>query len=353
MKKQEKFYRLCCVIGLLLLGTGFIASSAVAQKEVTVASKLSEALSYYIDPSRIDFDQGIAVAQGLFERNDLTEQDSIAIYEILSILTYAKGKEYFKKSFGYLDKISRVGPCIIHLPHDIWPTELRDKWYEVLKAKGSLACPEESHSNIKSVAIMEFDNFSIGKYQEQLGALGKGLADWFENDFAKISEMKVVERDKINFVLKEIELQKSGAVDRSTAVRVGKILGAKYMVFGSITQLDDKHTRMVVRVVSVETSEIIASVDREAKPEYSKLEKELVEELAKKLDIKLSDEVKALIMEGGTESLDATTFYSKGLEYMDRYDYKNAYEYFKKAYELDNSFVEAKRKMEIYQPLAS
>jgi tetratricopeptide (TPR) repeat protein len=110
---------------------------------------------------------------------------------------------------------------------------------------------------------------------------------------------------------------------------------------------------MVVRVVSVETSEIIASVDKEAKPEYFKMEKELVEELAKKLDITLSDDVKALIKEGGTESLDATTFYSKGLEYMDRYDYKKAYEFFKKAYDLDNSFVEAKRKMEIYQPLAS
>jgi len=200
---------------------------------------------------------------------------------------------------------------------------------------------------------MEFDNFSIGKYQKELGPIGKGLADGFEHDFRKISTIRVIERNKINFVLKELELQKSGAVDRSTAVRVGKILGAKYMVFGSITQLDDKHTRMVVRVVSVETSEIIASVDKEAKPEYFKMEKELVEELAKKLDITLSDDVKALIKEGGTESLDATTFYSKGLEYMDRYDYKKAYEFFKKAYDLDNSFVEAKRKMEIYQPLAS
>ena len=41
-----------------------------------------------------------------------------------------------------------------------------------------------------------------------------------------------------------------------------------------------------------------------------------------------------------------------GLDYMDKYDYKKAYEHFKTAYELDNSFVEAKRKMEIYRPLA-
>lgn len=353
MKKQERPYKLSGIVFIILLGIGFAANPVFAQEKVTVANKLAEALKYYTDTTVMDFDKGIAVARGLFERDDLVPQDSIAIYEVLSILTYAKGEEYFKKSFSYLDKISGIGPCVIHLPHEIWPQELRDKWYEMLKVKESLACPEESKSGIKTIAIMEFDNFSIGKYQEKLGPIGKGLADFFEHDFGKISSMKVVERDKINYVLKEHELQKSGAVDRSTAVRAGKILGAKYMVFGSITQLDDRQTRMVVRVVSVETSEIIASVDKEARPQYSKLEKELVEELAKKLDVTLSDEIKALIKEGGTESLDATTLYAKGLEYMDRYDYKKAYEFFKKAYDLDNSFAEAKRKMEIYRPLAS
>ncbi len=352
MKKQHTTGEVIGLVLAVLLSIGFAAGPAFAQSEGTVAEKLAKALELY-KPPEMEFDTGIAIAQELLQRDDLLPQDSIAIYEVLSILTYVKGEDYRRQAFAYLNSISKVGPCIVHLPHNIWPSELRDKWYEILKAKESLTCPEEPKSNIKTIAIMEFDNFSIGKYQKELGPIGKGLADFFEHDFRKISTIRVVERDKINFVLKELELQKSGAVDRSTAVRVGKILGAKYMVFGSITQLDDKHTRMVVRVVSVETSEIIASVDKEAKPEYFKMEKELVEELAKKLDITLSDDIKALIKEGGTESLDATTFYSKGLEYMDRYDYKKAYEFFKKAYDLDNSFVEAKRKMEIYQPLAS
>ena len=46
------------------------------------------------------------------------------------------------------------------------------------------------------------------------------------------------------------------------------------------------------------------------------------------------------------------TYYSRGLAFMDQYDYRLAYENFKKAYELDDSFIEAKRKMEIYRPLA-
>jgi TolB-like protein len=346
-------YSLPGILGMVLvtfLGLGNVAGPALAQSETSVADELSQALEHYW---KLDFDGGIALTQKLLQRPNLQPQDSIAIYEVMGILTYAKGEEYRKKAFSYLDKMSRVGPCVVPLPHDNWPQELRDKWYEILKAKDSLSCPESPKSNIKTIAIMEFDNFSVGKYQEKLGPLGKGLADFFEHDFGKISSMKVVERDKINYILKELELQKSGAVDRATAVQVGKILGAKYMVFGSITQLDDRHTRMLVWVVGVETSEIVASVDREGLPKYSKMEKELVEELAQKLDVKLSDDVKALIEEGGTESLDATALYAKGLECQDRYDYKKAYEFFKQAYQLDDSFVEAKRKMEIYQPLAS
>ncbi len=341
------FVKAAAPLGLAI----FVVAAAinVSAQEINVAEKIGEALKYY---SELEFEKGINVASELLKRTDLTPRDSIAVFEALSIITYAKGEEYYRNSIDYLKKISDVGPCVTHLPQDIWPKELRDKWYEILKNKNALSCDEDKNSGIKTIAIMEFDNFSVGKYQQELGYLSKGLADFFEHDFGKISSLKVVERDKIDFVLKEQELQKSGGVDPATAVRVGKILGAQYMIFGSITQIDDKSTRMIVRVVSVETSEIIASVDKEGKPEYARLEKELVEELAARLDVQLTDAVKNLLKEGGTESLDATTLYSRGLDFMDKYDYKNAYECFKKAYEMDNSFAEAKRKMEIYRPLA-
>lgn len=326
----------------MTFSTGFVYAEAT-----TVADKLAEALNLY---SELEFEKGLDVTKSMLARDNLTNKDSIAIYETMSIITYALGEEHVRKSFEYLDKISKLGPCVTRLPQEIWPKELRDHWYKILKEMNKLIC-EEPAAEITTIAIMEFDNHSIGEFQEKLGSLSKGLADFFEHDFAKISSLKVIERDKIDFVLKEIALQQSGSVDKATAVKVGKILGAQLMVFGSITQLDSKQTRMVVRAVNVETSEIIASVDKEGKPEYSKMEKELVKELAGELDFKLSDDISKLIDKGGTESLDATTYYSIGLEYMDRYDYKNAYDNFKKAYEMDNEFVEAKRKMEIYRPL--
>ena len=345
MKNLHKI-RTVLIFLITVFSITFFAGLTNAE-EATVADKLVEALNLY---SELEFENGLDITQSLLIRDVLTNQDSIAIFETMSIITYALGEEHIKKSFEYLDKISKLGPCVTRLPQEIWPTELRNHWYKILKKMNKLTCDEAS-PEITTIAIMEFDNHSIGEFQEKLGSLSKGLADFFEHDFAKISSLKVVERDKIDFVLKEIALQQSGSVDKATAVKVGKILGAQLMVFGSITQLDYKNTRMVVRAVKVETSEIIASVDKEGRPNYSKMEKELVKELASELKFKLTDNISKMIDEGGTESFDATTYYSIGLDFMDRYDYKNAYENFKKAYEMDNEFVEAKRKMEIYRPL--
>lgn len=331
----------------LLIATAFAQTPAAAP--ATVGDRLMDALQFYTTG---EFDKGIAVAREVLARTDLTKQDSIAAFEALSVLTYAKGQDYLDKSFAYLETIAKIGPCVLSLPRNLWPQALRDRWYKITQAANALMCTDKSTPGIKTIAVMQFDNYSVGKYQTELGLIAKGLADMFAMDFGKISDLKVVERDKINFVLNEIELQQSGKVDEATAVKVGKILGAQYMIFGSITQIDDKTTRMVVRVVKVETSEIVASVDKEGKPEYFNLEKQLVEELSKNLDVTLSDKAKKLLQEGGTSSVDATTYYSMGLDYMDKYDYKNAYENFKKAYEVDTNFVEAKRKMDIYRPLA-
>ncbi len=348
MRRSIPRQRLLCLLMVVSVVCGIFAAPVPAQ-EASVADQLAQALDLYND---LDYDKGIAITHELIARPDLTPYDSVAIYEVMSIITYAKGEQYLKQSIGYLQKISDIGPCLTPLPQDIWPQELRDKWYQILQAKNALSCGS-TDPDVKTIAIMQFDNYSTGPYQEKLGLLSKGLADFFAYDFAKISSFKVIERDKIDYILKEIELQRSGAVSQETAVKVGKILGAKYMVFGSITQLDDSHTRMVVRVVNVETSEIVALVDKEGKPDYSQMEKDLVGELSDKLDVSLGDNTRELLKQGGTASNDAATLYSQGLAFMDKYDYKQAYEYFKKAYDMDNNFVEAKRKMEIYRPLAS
>ncbi|MEZ5360344.1 MAG: CsgG/HfaB family protein [Candidatus Zixiibacteriota bacterium] len=350
MKKARWFYS-CPVVFLAVCMILVISGQTVkAQEGEKVAEVLSKAFEYY---GELEFDKGIAISKELLSSGTISSKDSVAVYAVLSMLTYGKGESYSRQSYDYLEQMASIGPCKLHLPYDFWPQQLRDRWYKIVKEKNALVCPEDTDGKLQTIAIMAFDNFSVGEYQEELGFLTKGIAEFFESDFSKISELKVVERDKIDFLLKELELSKSGAIEAATAAKVGKMLGAQIMVFGSITQLDKNNTKMLVKAVNVETSEIITSVERDGKPEYFKMEKELVKELAEKLNIKLNKETVNLLDQGGTESYDAATLYSKGLYHMDRYEYKEAYDYFKQAYEKDNTFTEAKRKMDIYGPLAA
>ncbi len=350
MKKRERTEFFCCLILATALCVGIGTASVRAQAPASVSEKVAKAINTYYFAA--EFEKGSAAAKELLKQPNLTPTDSVAIYEALSLFTYGQGKSYFERAVAYLETMAKIGPCVLPIPREPWPSRLSDQWFKITQAKGMLSCSDKSGGTAKTVAVMEFDNYSVGKYQEELGLLSKGLADWFAIDFGKLSDLRVVERSKINFVLKEIKLSQEEKVDQATAVKAGKLLGAQYMIFGSITQLDGKHTRMSVRVVKVETSEIIATVDKEGSPDYSKLEKELVEQLAQKLDITVSDKARSLLQLGGTSSPEAAAFYSRGIDAMDKYDYKSAYEYFKKAYEKDNGFAEAKKRMDTYKPLA-
>ena len=334
---------------LLLLGTAFMTNPAAGQDDV--ADRLAEAIKFY---GELEFEKGISLVQQVLERPDLTKRDSAAGLATLSMLTYGKGQDYIRKSYEYLDVIAELGPCVIDLPQHLWPQQLRDHWYKILYGKDMMTCQEDDKERpLKTVAIMEFDNYSVEKYRQELGYLAKGLAEFFEADFSKISNLKVVERDKVDFLLKELELAKSGMVLTGDAVRVGKMLGAQIMVFGSLMQTDDDEARMLVKAVNVETSEIIAYVEKEGKPEFFKMQKDMVKELANRLDLVINEQTRSMLEESGTESNDAASLYSQGLYYMDQYDYAKAYEYFKSAYEKDSSFDEAKEKMEVYRPLIS
>jgi tetratricopeptide (TPR) repeat protein len=337
-------------IGLAVLLAGLTALPAAAQTGGTVSEKLSEAIALY---TNLEFDKGIDLAQQLLTRPDVSSKDSVAIYAVISMLTYGKGEQYITKSYEYLDRMAGLGPCSIHLPYEFWPQQLRDRWFSILQARNLWSCPEDKAAGVTTIAVMEFDNFSVGKYQQELGYITKGLADFFEADFAQISELKVLERDKIDYILREVEMVKSGAVDPAIAVRVGRLMGAQIMIFGSLTQLDDKKAKMLVKAVRVESSEIIATVEKTGRPEYFEMEKALVKDMAEKLNIILNPKTKAIIDKTGTTSADAATLYSQGLYYMDQYDYKKAYDFFKQAYEKDKNFTEAKQKMEIYRPLAT
>lgn len=108
-----------------------------------------------------------------------------------------------------------------------------------------------------TVAVMYFNNGALGTRNAELEPLTKGIADMMITQLAVNSAIRVVERDQLQKLLQEQQLGQSGSVDRETAVRVGRILGAQHMIFGGfVTDPSGQTMRLVARAVNVETSQI-------------------------------------------------------------------------------------------------
>jgi len=122
-----------------------------------------------------------------------------------------------------------------------------------------------AQTNSPVVAVLYFDNNSFGKDHSDYDGLGKGIADLLINDMASNAAMRVVERDRIQSILQEQELVRTKSIDPQTAIRLGKILGAQYMITGGFMS-DGKGTLVLTsRVISVETSAITNPVKLQAK----------------------------------------------------------------------------------------
>src|SRR5262249_47794865 len=102
---------------------------------------------------------------------------------------------------------------------------------------------------------------------QALEPLGKGLAEMLISDLAGATDgVKIVERARLEEVLAEQKLGRSGKVDTRTAARIGKLLGARYLVLGSY--FDAMGTfRADPRLVDVETGEIVKALGATGKPD--------------------------------------------------------------------------------------
>ena len=107
-----------------------------------------------------------------------------------------------------------------------------------------------------TVAIMYFNNNVITKDARDYDGLSKGLPDFLITEMSANSAIRVVERDQVQKLIDEQKLVTGGQVDRETAVRVGKLLGAQHMIFGGFMADPKGNFRIDARAVNVESGAI-------------------------------------------------------------------------------------------------
>ncbi|WP_158502105.1 CsgG/HfaB family protein [Vitiosangium sp. GDMCC 1.1324] len=109
--------------------------------------------------------------------------------------------------------------------------------------------------------------------------LKKGLAQMLISDLSAHESVRLVERERLQQVLDELKLNQSDKFDPETANRIGKLLGARYLVMGGY--FDVMNTlRVDARVVETETGRIIRSVGADSTPDrFLTLEQTLAQDL--------------------------------------------------------------------------
>jgi len=170
--------------------------------------------------------------------------------------------------------------------------------------------------NAITVAITYFDNTGGEASMEKLK---KGLADMLISDLSNVRMLKIVERDKLESILKEQKLSNTKEFDPATAAKIGKLLGAKKIVVGSYFEMFGS-LRMDARFIDVETGTVLKAEGVEGETSnFFKLQKSLAWKLIRNIDVNLLDKetdainnAKAISFEDFEKYSEALNLYDKG-----------------------------------------
>ena len=117
--------------------------------------------------------------------------------------------------------------------------------------------------------IRQRNNTSIAVWDlEDLSPMGSPHSDLGELLSAKIIETlddmgnhTVVERERLLLALQELNLGTTPLVDTATQLKIGKMVGAQLMVFGTYLVIENK-MRLDLRLVEVETGRILKAAEK-------------------------------------------------------------------------------------------
>jgi TolB-like protein len=180
-----------------------------------------------------------------------------------------------------------------------------------------------------SLVVLYFNNRSG---REDLTPLQKGLTVMLIRDLAKVKQVEVVERTKMQALLDEMELGTSGLMDAETAPEVGVLLRTSYVAGGDILQGTTAELELNAAVVDVSLDKftplqpVVGSVN-----EIAKLEKKVLFSILEHMQIVLSPPEKAALVRPLSTSTAALLALFAGVDYSDRGFYLRAAQMYKQA----------------------
>ncbi|MCK5405503.1 MAG: hypothetical protein KAI75_09715, partial [Desulfobulbaceae bacterium] len=189
-----------------------------------------------------------------------------------------------------------------------------------------------------TISVLYFNNRTEW---QKLDPLRKGIAIMLLTDLHKVKELTVLERVKLEALVQEMNLAKSGLLNGDTAPRLGKLIGAEYLVGGDIILDKLKKFSFESDLLNVPAEKVDAhpTANGDLLTGLFKMEKELLFDIVSHFNITITPELETELKKTPTDNLDAIMALFLGLEQSDLASYIEAAELYKKALDMDPDFL--------------
>jgi len=111
-----------------------------------------------------------------------------------------------------------------------------------------LLAPVTAQSNRPTIAILNFEFGTVQRWWDGNQDIGAGISDLLVDELVNDGSFRIIERKQLDAILAEQDLAQSERADPSakTLVQIGKLLGARYVVTGSVTKFGTEQSKKSV-----------------------------------------------------------------------------------------------------------
>jgi TolB-like protein len=192
----------------------------------------------------------------------------------------------------------------------------------------------------RSFAVLPFD---VPAGDTLLAPLGAAMGDFLVSDLSHTRQLRLVERQHVDAIARELHLVDQGITDARTAPRVGRLVGARRILIGDVTTGTDGEVTFNARVVDVFAGTVEQVI--EARAPLARIidaEKALALRVFDRLGITLTPAERVAVELHQTNNLQAAVAYGKGVQAEERGDAASADRAFADAARIDVGFAAAR-----------
>ncbi|TAL38775.1 MAG: hypothetical protein EPN97_03470 [Alphaproteobacteria bacterium] len=172
--------------------------------------------------------------------------------------------------------------------------------------------------------------------------VGKALSDLVAQKLSASAKFDVLERDKLQAFLKEMELQKSGFADADAIKRLGGLAQVDAVIYGNYTQ-DGSNIKLHLLEMDMKSQSIIQQAEADGKiDDLAAAADALVMDFLKKQGATLSDAEARGIHFRATDSTTSLQHFYRGMDNYDNGRYEDAYGDFTAAAKQDSRYLDAR-----------